>query len=179
MSDAEKRLAELAAKAESLNAKSGDLNKIIASFEERLAAMKLGVEVWMWDQRRDWFHSVQTNFGHRADSMWAALDTTEADVFEQDDYVRESYVLFLGYAKVGDSWRLAVREGTVRTTGEHEVNAEERFVENKRYPLAEAPRKIRIKAIGMMDNLLVAITTKVEEMLSDIEKGKKAVESID
>jgi len=169
MVEAKETLRKLSEKASKLNKQSDEINGIISAFENKLAEMNLGIEVWYGDPDKDWF--CNPNAHHHGFTL-----SKEDDEDENGD--RFSYIAVLGYCKIGNSWRLAVREGNVKCTqvGEDFI---ETFTEAKRYTLSEASRIDRMNALGAMEWLFQAIENKADELLAKIEKGRQFVKSIE
>jgi hypothetical protein len=169
MVDATETFRKLSEKASKLNKSSDEINRIISSFEKKLGEMNLGVEVWYGDPDRSWFLNPE------ADSHGFTLERSDMHV---EKGRQSSFIIVLGYAKLGNSWRLAVREGTIRggfSGGEYV----ETFAEDKRFPLSEATRAVRMSALGAMEGLFGAIEKKADELLAQLEKGRKFVKSIE
>lgn len=169
MVEAKETLRKLSEKASKLNKSSDEINGIISAFENKLAEMNLGIEVWYGDTDKDWF--CNPNAHHHG-------FTLAKDDDEDDNGDRVSFIVVLGYCKIGSSWRLAVKEGNIRCTqvGEDFI---ETFTEVKRYPLSEASRADRMNALGAMEWLFQAIENKADELLAKIEKGRQFVKSIE
>lgn len=169
MVDATETLSRLSHKASKLNKLSDEINGIISTFEKKLAGMNLGIEVWYGDPDKDWFCNPE--------ATWYGF-TLKRDDAEAKAGIRESYIAVLGYCKNGDTWCLAVKEGIVKG---RMINNEfqENFIEDKRYPLAEASRVIRMRAVGAMEQFFEAVEKKADELIAEIETGKQFVKSIE
>jgi hypothetical protein len=77
----------LSSLAAELNAKTDELNSVFEDFEAQLAKTRIGVSVWL-------------------DDSWADVET------EEDEQVWLGWRI--GYAKIGDQWRLAAQRMRVR-----------------------------------------------------------------
>jgi len=98
---------------------------------------------------------------------------------DTDNDTRAAFIHVLGYCKIGDTWRIAVKKGLATTIGKKENSAYEWEESQPRYPLLEASRTMRLKALGAMDRLFKIIEEKLDEMLKSIENGKKFLRSIE
>lgn len=135
MTPSESALEALARAASNLNKETDHLNEIISGLEKRLGEMKLGVSVW--------------------------LDGHPIEETEPSNNTSLSYRV--GYAKVGNEWRLAVKR--IRRTwgffeGELDQPFEEREIVGDPAPLANAPRSVRVHACGLLDELIEELTHK-------------------
>ena len=154
MTPIESSLDRLAGVAGHLNAESDALNRVIEAVEDRLASMNLGITYW--DER--------------------LLDAEEEPVHDGD--LRISYGSVLGYHKLSDGWRLAVRG----------VRVEEGYFENdlscpyrnvtahkEPVPLLQAPRSVRVEAAERIEAVLDGLTDRAKSYVTGIGAAKKLV----
>jgi hypothetical protein len=174
MVEATATLRRLSEKVSKLNKSSDDLNKLVSAYEEKLADMKIGVEVWVNDPEEMAFHSFMDGYGivHGESFVLATGDKNN----DPDEGKWSTFVYCLGYCKIGDAWRIAVKSGWATMFGNDDSHS---FDEEMRIPLAEASRNMRINALGAMEKLFKAIEGRVDKMLNSIEAGKKFIKSID
>ena len=148
MSDVEfsNLLSELNKSAGELNAGTETVNSVLASVETQLTKMNLGFEVWVPDS----LSSIQI-------SEYSYQDTE------------------LGFAKIGTDWSLAVR---VR-----EGKRDPRSGDFDWYPLPipgstrllDASRRVRIKALQHIPELLEALKSKADGAAAAIREAKKLI----
>lgn len=139
-------LSELNKSASELNAGTETVNSVLASAETKLAKMNLGFEVWVPDS----LSSIQI-------SEYSYQDTE------------------LGFAKIGTDWSLAVR---VR-----EGKRDPRSGDFDWYPLPipgstrllDASRRVRIKALQHIPELLEALKSKADGAAAAIREAKKLI----
>jgi hypothetical protein len=136
-------LDELTPIAEKLNEQSNEINTTIAAFNAKLEALNVGLEEW--------------------------LDPDE-DHFQ------------VGYAKVGDRWQLAARRCPnikwIRTINSYGRN--DGYYEAvpgaglpRALPLLQAPRELRIRALGYMPAMIRQLKQRAEGSLDAIRAAKK------
>lgn len=155
MNDVEKRLASLANVAQELNRTSDEVTSFLRDVENRLAGMKLGVEVWGPPFYLD------------------DVDLVGDDVSGVQAYTGTQYLL--GYAKIGASWRLAAMpfqslwagedEGCVSLDGDL---GEERGELGDPIPLLDMSREIRLEATSNLGWLLARIEEAALERVRSI-----------
>jgi hypothetical protein len=145
MSDVEfsSLLSELDKSANELNAGTETVNSVLASVETQLTKMNLGFEVWVPDS----LSSIQiSEYGY---------EDTE-----------------LGLAKIGTDWSLAVR---VREGKRDPLSGDFDW-----YPLPipgstrllDASRRVRIKALQHIPELLEALKSKADQAAATIKESK-------
>ncbi len=145
--------------AATLNQETEDLNHLIEELEVALDACKIGVSIWLnvaLDQRT----SVEV------------VDRRNGD--RDEEQIREGWDL--GYCKVGDKWRIAVkrtrstsRDDTTNQLGDEELVWAD--VDNP-LPLVQAPRVVRVQAAGLLDDLIQTLHGRVEDFVKDIQTAK-------
>lgn len=150
-------LSELAPLAKNLNDKSNELNSIISTTNEKLDALNLGVEVW------------------------TPTPIVSGD-YEYDQGARppQRYreAVYLGYAEVEGKWQLAVKEATLETKSDDFRREYEVAANTQVRPLSSASRRIRTTAMAEIPRLLDQLKHAAEELISAIDAGKKAAESL-
>lgn len=150
-------LSELTPLAKKLNQKSDELNSVISTINEKLNALNLGIEVWTSTP----IQSGDYEYDH---------DT------EPPQRYRE--VVYLGYAEVGDEWQLAVKEALLETREDDNGRQYEDAANPKVRPLASASRRLRTAAMAELPDLLNGLKYKAEQLISAIDAGKKAADSL-
>src|SRR5260370_25179604 len=143
-------VAQLSSLASQLNKETDALSDIILDLERQLANTKVGVSLWL-----------ERN-----------LLAETGDGYKQDAWV-------LGYAKLGDSWRLAAKPVTV--TWEHIEEADHGdltpFTKDRGepVPLLNAPRAVRVDASAYLEELVNRLAEKVKGFIGNIEQAKRFV----
>jgi hypothetical protein len=142
------RLAKLATR---LNTETDQVNVLIDGVDEKLSKLSLGVSLWLENE--------------------GGWPLTVGDVAGEEPTYGEQ----LGYAKVGDKWRLAVRSVAFdyKTLGEDEGYVDMRTIGEPK-PLLEASRLARVEACGHLALLVDTLATKVEGFLQALEVAKTA-----
>jgi len=133
-----------------LNELIEDLNKYIATFERKINAANLGVEVWLNspinESSPDPFHETAENQGH-------------------------IYAWDLGYAKLDDGWHVAARQVTIKRFGV-DRSVWGTLEESEPIPLSTAPQSVRVEATGHFEGLVDALATRVRGWVARIEGAK-------
>lgn len=145
--------------AATLNQETEDLNKLIEDLESELDACRIGVSIW----------------------LDVVLDKrTSIEVFErrngdhEEEQIREGWDL--GYCKVGDKWRFAVKR--IRSTSRDDTTDQFGLEESvwadvgNPVPLVQAPRVVRVQAASLLDQLLETLHNRVEGFVKDIQAAK-------
>lgn len=148
------RVSSLASK---LNNATDDLNATIAKIEERLKG--IGLAVWVdltLDERNTRAHADDGGDGY---------------------YVHTTIAWDLGYAKVGDAWRIAAKRctGTATTRDGAIDDSVDREWSDDGEPVAlvTAPRSVRVAAVKYLDDLLDKIAQQAERFIADVEAAKE------
>jgi len=141
---------ELSSLASQLNKETDSLNDIILDLERRLGSTKVGVSIWLDN----------------------SLLAETGDGFKQNAWV-------LGYAKIGDSWRIATKPitRTWERTEEMDHGDLTDFTKDRGepVPLLNAPRAVRVDASAFLEQLVNELATKVKGFIANIEQAKKFV----
>lgn len=157
-------ISELSDLSRKLNQKSDQTNSIVTNINKKLAALNLGVEVWLDQYERDEL---------KADNY------RKVYAGQLDPLSREKEVIYLGYSNVEDQWQLAVKEGTLVESFDqdnHENTLE--LIDVGRRPLLKASRRVRVKALPLVPRLLDLIKLEASKMLEQIEAAEKAAEKL-
>ena len=153
---------ELSDLSRKLNQKSDKLNQVIVSINEKLAKLNIGVEAWFEN---------------------SPIEPTDPYFADGDDEEKWSMIdgTLLGYARVDDEFRLAVKGATLvefDTKGSFHPDYYEITKSWNLRPLLDANRNIRAQAAEMLPRLLEVIKTKAEQLLRSIENAEKAAENL-
>jgi hypothetical protein len=140
----ENALKDLSSLATRLKSETEELNEVIASLSDRLKATGIGVSAW-------------------TGQLLAEKDRTEGDI-----RVRSGWEL--GYAKVDDTWTIAVRKTSGQLVGPDEV---ETWVDEDPMPLLKAPRNVRVESAEHLERLVETISEKARRFIASIAKAKK------
>jgi hypothetical protein len=159
LDDVEKRLSSLSKVAEELNAASDAVTAALRSLEERLAKLKLGVEVLL---------EVPL------DVPVEITSSGDADG-ETTNYFGNQY--FLGYGKIAGSWRLLVQRFNCVWPGVENENyidaggdfADEREPEERK-PLLDSSRDIRLAAAARLEFLLAEIEEAARGRIESLKR---------
>ncbi|MCH7960605.1 MAG: hypothetical protein IID08_10755 [Candidatus Hydrogenedentes bacterium] len=157
MNPTNKDLNKLAEVASQLNTETDDLNRLIISLEERLAGMQIGLECWCGLT----IEPVE-RFGEN-------YETDEKDKF------RESWNL--GYCKIGDAWRIAIRREIDDYAPPYDQWDFAGVVTATLTSLANAPRHLRISFAEHLDTLISSLTELAERRVEEMQKAKKELAS--
>lgn len=143
----------LSAVAKKLNQETDALNDVIDSLEIELGKMKLGVSAWTDTilGRRDWAEEQEGS------NDWEKYPVYRSSGFE------------LGYAKVGETWVIAVRYVEGHGTDREEMT----WSDGEPTALRSAPRNIRVEAAAHLEELVTAIQRRAEQFIRDIERAKE------
>ena len=164
-------LHELTEAAETLNRSSDDLTTAIRQFEEQINQTRVGVSVWLPDE----FAEGETYIVGEDDG-------------DNGRYERRRYDGWrLGFAKIGDAWRVVVRrelfqneDGAVDARGQYEWSPY--CVDFGPVALADAPRHVRVQAVGSggrperFERLLKALTERATEFTASVKAAMALVE---
>ncbi len=164
MSDEEltRLLSELNETAQKLNDASDSINQTISSIEQKIVASNVGIEYWLGDlpvlegDERHW-----QAFSPSTSS--AVTHTAQTDTL-------------LGFAKLGEGWRLAVAERNTETFPEYQDGewVEREMIEFKPpTALWRGSRELRIRALEQMPALIKALSEQAKNALEVIARAKK------
>jgi hypothetical protein len=147
-------VSELTQSAKTLNQESDSINALISKFEETLTAINLGLEVWLT------YPSLRS--GRWTEENDEGVTTDEGTQDEE-----------LGFTKVADKWRLAVRTATYRiergTSGLTLLSTE------RPWPLLDQSREIRIEALRHFPALAARMKQAADAAVKAITDAKKFV----
>ena len=146
---------DLSLLARELNAETDSLNGVIQSLEDQLAASKVGVAIWL---------------PHLLDESAPTREDESREIFTEG--------WLLGYAKIGDAWRIAVKR-VLRVSiidGSRDVVREDVEDQTPPMPLTKAPRVVRVEAAQHLESLIEALATRVRRYISSIKDAKRLVE---
>jgi hypothetical protein len=148
MAPTQSSLERLAAKASKLNSKTDELNGIFEGLEAKLETAQVGVTCWL-DRLLEVENGVPSDSGIGADTGWT-----------------------IGYTRIGSRWRLAARPERWLFSMTPDKEYGETMAIGDPVALVSAPRSIRVAAAGVLDDLIEALTNRVDHYLSNIEKAK-------
>jgi hypothetical protein len=148
--------------AETLNAESADINTLIDQMEEKLQALNLGFEVWVNRCPLTERLSEEENY--------------DRDIGNGPLVTRGTQDTQLGYTKIGDAWRLAIRTATWQYVDPEQPDGEAKeIVHGNPTPLNDAPRHLRIKALEAFPALIWLLQEEAEKALQAITRAKKFI----
>jgi hypothetical protein len=152
-------LNELASLAKTLNDKSDQANKLIASINERLAELNVGLEVWSTDRfvsEGDWFYRNEDR----------KLDLN-AQCFK---------AVLLGYCRFDDGWELALKSCVVRERPDPQTGNRMQEITSCKLaiPLLKGSREERVGAVHLIDPLLQEIKKRAQTLISEIDGAAEA-----
>lgn len=173
MAEADKKLRQISEKVSRLNKSSDEINDMIVAFEEKLAKMNIGVEVWVSDPDENFFDPNES----------FSLRTPVVREDEKDPKCRYINATLLGYQKLSGKWRIvawsiAFSERPDPNDPRGEEVCQTPLGGGDIWALVDAPRECRITALKGMPLLFEAIENKVDELLRGIEEGKKHAEAL-
>jgi hypothetical protein len=131
------------------------VNELLKEFEQKLYAMNLGVEVWAYDD---------------------PLTTSPTSFYDgiKDQEYRESHDMVLGWGRLGEKFGLLVLSVKYRW----ELGKWVMIDENPRTPLLQAPREIRIAALGKIEALISALRERAQELVNSIKTAQQTIEKL-
>lgn len=144
-------LSSLEAKAARLNEASDTANQVLASIEQRIAKLNIGLEVW---------HSEAVDEGD-----------AEGDVGLHQTISRT--LQFLGFARVGGKWCLALKPVRIVEGfygGDLNCPYQNQFSAGPPIPLLGSSRKHRISALKVMPKFLAELLQHVSTTAAEIEE---------
>lgn len=94
-------------------------------------------------------------------SAWVVLENDP--LCDGNGQEHENAASHLGYAKLNGTWQLVISEG---------------FDDLKYFPLKQAPRETRLKAITLFPVLLEEIAKQAEAALREVGKAKQVADSL-
>jgi hypothetical protein len=150
----EQALFELSSLSAQLNQETEALNAIISVVDRQLAAAKVGVSVWLTEE---------------SDPLLASIDAPGGKI--------RGWVL--GYAKLGDTWRLAAHPAERHWSESYECPGEGSWVtrldDGMPVALASAPRIVRVDGAAHLERLVNALSQKVKGFIENIAKARSFV----
>ena len=150
-------LSELTPLAKELNQTTDEINSIISTVNEKLAALNLGVEAWL---------------DPSTTSKIPAADMTVTT------HLQTASMPVLGYAKLEDAWQLAIKEEKIIYQWNDDAREEEEVSEDSYRPLLKASREVRLRALEQLPQLLDALKRQGEAVLKTIARAQKAAEAL-
>ena len=142
--------------AEALNAATDGLNEVIEQLEDELAKIGVGLTYWL-----DEYQAQPAIFDHQ----------------EQNDRRAKGWTL--GYTKIGDRWRLAVREVTVEVPSEEDDPISRTpwsfLRRGTAVPLLTAPRIVRAEAAPELERLVSGLRARADHLTEGVDKARDAV----
>ena len=151
-------LSELTPLAKELNQTTDEINGIISTVNEKLAALNLGVEAWL---------------DPSTISKIPAADLTVTHLHRST-----ASTPVLGYAKLEDAWQLAIKEEKIIYQWNDDAREEEEVSEDSYRPLLKASRDVRLRALEQLPQLLDALKRQGEAVMKTIARAQKAAESL-
>jgi len=148
--------------AKKLNAETEELNSVIDDLESRLAKMGIGVSAWTGQilGEREWTEEREGQPWASSNPFYAAQSNSYKVYFKSG--------LELGYAKVGESWVIAVR----KTRGEGSDPEDLKWSDEEPTALLSASRNIRVEAAQHLEKVVAAIQRRAEGFIQDISGAK-------
>jgi hypothetical protein len=144
---------ELEQVASILNQQSDGINELIKGFNDKLRNLNIGIEVWLDD--------------------YPLASARESQGEDYGTVIHTDTVLC--YAKIGDDWRLAVRNTVYRETADENL---ELVDSGHHHDLLRADRSTRTKALELIPKLISRLHAEAQSTLSSIEKARKALNSL-
>jgi hypothetical protein len=160
-------LKELTPVTETLNAKSNEVNQIIADLNAKLAKLNIGISAT----------TGAIAFGNWND----ALTLTGMDV------VSRSRDLFaLGYAKINEQWQLGIASYTETQAYENGVPQKDNDGDDETEiggdlewtPLLQATRSLRIAALSHVEQLITEIHRLAQSEIETINKARELTDNL-
>jgi hypothetical protein len=157
MAEAMANLSELSSLSKALNEESNQVNALLLDIEKKLIEMNLGVEAWATIMQEPY---TEGEPGCNDYSYWSA-DTQ------------------VGFSKWHDEWKLMVRTVHFEETQENwGIKEWKKRTEDRRQPLLQASRDIRLKAMASLEALFDELVGEAKRVLSGIGKGKQAYKKL-
>ena len=142
-----RRLERLAGK---LNQATDKLNEQIEAFEKRLTLTRIGLEIWLADES----------------------EKIPADPLGEDQSLGYYSV---GWAKLGDSWRLAAYKVEWRDAG---YGSDSGWIAAEPQPLVNAPRHVRMRALPLVLSIVERLGSEAERWLKGIQAAIQSLSRI-
>ena len=156
LKDAMSKLETVAA---TLNEESDGINAVIEETEAQLAGIGVGLSVWLF-----------VNGEHR-------LEILPVEELESEEPVGTRHCVrywVLGYARLGQ-WQLAVRQA-LRPVDDTRYEPEpEPYWVSDPLPLINAPRAVRVEALPLLEDLVVALAEKAKGQVHTIREAKETL----
>ncbi len=151
-------LSELTPLAKELNQTTDEINGIISTVNEKLAALNLGVEAWL---------------DPSTTSKIPAADMTVTHLHRST-----ASMPVLGYAKLEDAWQLAIKEEKIIYQWNDDAREEEEVSEDSYRPLLKASRDVRLRALEQLPQLLDALKREGERVIKTIARAREAAKAL-
>jgi hypothetical protein len=165
------KLQNLSAVAAKLNAETDSLNEVIEQLEDDLGKAGLGLTYWLENTLTEIL----------ACGPKRKIDERDLDADKYPGAHSVASACVLGYIKIADRWRLAVKSAelvfSASRAGFADDDWEVRDVGQEPIALAHAPRNIRMQAPAQFEALVDGLTSLAESMLEGIELAKKTAKS--
>jgi len=161
MSDLLKPLQALAPR---INAASDDLSQSLASIEQQINDLSLGVEAWL----------IEDHQALSSEIVWPDNDRDSGYRFQHEQE--------LGYGRHGDAWALLVR--TVAYPQSSRQNNPQGWeydgepFELERKPLLRSSRSIRARAVDRLPALVNAIRDEASKVIEAVERARQVADSL-
>ncbi len=143
-------LSKLESRAKTINQSTDQLNEALAEIERKLASLNLGVECF-----------IEYGGHYRLEE--------EATTYEGE--TGWTYFAELGFGKSGNEWCLLARHGFERGGGDD--GEEYRQAEVDVCPLLKSPRKLRVRAVQLIPELIKKIESETDALATAVEEAKK------
>jgi hypothetical protein len=151
MSKTENMLAEVAELAAQLNASTDGLNETILAVEKGLADARVGMTVWTSTGLCETPFQLDRDRNQRFFDYWD-----------------------LGYTKIEDAWRIAVRRMRAYVINEEHDEREEMALDDA-IPLSRAPRVVRVEAADHIDVLLNNLAVALRGYIKSVERARALI----
>jgi hypothetical protein len=141
--------------AEALNAKSDEINTIIAAANDELLGLGIGLTVWLTSED----DALRVRSLPRIEGEVDTANEAASGTIEQIE---------LGYARVNNGWALAIRTAV---WSENYNDNYDLLSETPPLALIHAPRELRIAALPRFPALGIALKQAAVEATADIDKA--------
>jgi hypothetical protein len=155
-------LSDLKESGKQLNQASDSINSTISSIEQQIVEANVGLECWLPDRPLETSESKSV--------LWNA----------HGDFGQTWTQTILGFAKVGQTWRIAIRDITfvaevVAESDEGDETGEPQASYGPPSALWQASRQLRIRALEEMPALIKNLGDAAKKAIKSIEDAKLLV----
>lgn len=151
-----------------LNEATDTLNETLTEFEQKLVDANVGIEWWV----KRWLTETVVQ-------EWVPPDYADDGEIWRPHICQVIQGQQLGWAKVDGTWRLAVRAVRAEVAWPGVAEAEEvEFKSDKEQPLVNTSREFRIKACGLLDDLVRELCEHAESYLVEVRKAQRLVKGL-